>query len=152
MEYIIDYLKKETKEHNLKSGEIIFEYDTCKDIEDLTARVKRFFKKYNIKTENANPTISEITGHEAIESIKYGLSTKANYTVIDKEFTESNKNEIVYIFMQLFTQPIYYTLDCRLRQKDLDRNDFWEMGGMIVLDKKSIGILWINDLYDMLKK
>lgn len=151
MEYIIDYFRKEIKEHNLKSGEIIFEYDTNKNIADLTARLKNFFKKHDIKTENENPTISEITQQEAIESIKHGLSTKTNYTVIDIEFTESDKNKFVHMFQDLFKQPKFYKLDCKLYQTPLDTNDFWETGGAILLDNQSVGILWTNDLYEKFK-
>ncbi|MBX2887792.1 MAG: hypothetical protein KF829_03995 [Ferruginibacter sp.] len=151
MEYIIEYLRKEIREHNLKSGEIIFEYDSYVNNKDLTTRLKSFFDKHNITTENTNPTISEITRQEAIESIKYGLSTKANYTVIDKEFNESDKNKFVHMFLDLFKQPKFYTLDCKLYQTLLDTNDFWEIGGAILLDYQSIGILWTNDLYEKFK-
>ena len=152
MEAIIHHLREKIRKHNIRSGEIIIEYDTSSETRNPQVSISNFFEKYGIKIENSDYMFSQTTKDEAIQSTLYGLNTKLNYTVIDKEFTESDKNEIVYIFMQLFTQPIYYTLDCRLRQKDLDRNDFREMGGMIVLDKKSIGILWINDLYDMLEK
>lgn len=148
MDYITDYLRKEIKEHNLKSGEIIFEYDTNDNIKDLSAMVSLFFQKYQIKTESLNPAFYEITQNEAIESIKYGLSTKANYTVIDKEFNQSDKNRFAHMFFELFKQPKCYTLDGRLYQTALNINDFWETGGAILIDGQNIGILWTNDLYD----
>lgn len=121
-------MRKKIKEHNLKSGEIIFEYDRDNKTQDPQTSVENFFEKYNIKTEESHPIVSEVTKEEAIASILYGLSTKLNYTVIDKEFTQADKNEIVHLFMQLFTQPTYYTLSCRLYQTSIDINDCRETG------------------------
>jgi hypothetical protein len=148
MDYIVDYLKKEIKDHNLKSGEIIFEYDSSENAGDLTIKLNCFFQKNNIKTEKSDPVFSEITQTQAAESIKYGLSTKANYTVIDTEFDRSDQHRILNMFLSLFKQPRYYTTDCKLYQAGLDINDFWETGGAIAVDSQHIGILWTNDLYD----
>jgi hypothetical protein len=86
---------------------------------------------------------------DALKSIKYGLSSKLNYTKLDKEFSQSDQNDLAFTFLQLFEKPSFYTVNSRVYKSDLDLGDFWESGGAILVDKERIVIFWTNDLYDM---
>jgi len=149
-EYILNELKNEIKLHGLKSGEIIIELDqinrdTNTSIFNL---IDRFFLDNNIQTEHKDFTIKEIILNEAINSIVYGFSSKPNYTNLDREFSDTQKNKIAYTFISLFSNPKFYSLNTRIYREPLDLADFWETGGAIVVDDKMIGIIWVNDLYD----
>lgn len=150
--YIFDNLINKIKAHKLKSGEIILLFETIQDNNTHTNDIITYFLLSNsIKTEPRTFEVVEITSQQAISSIKYGLSTKSDYTSIEVEFSDSDQNFIVYTFLGLFDKPKFYSIDARLYRTDLDVNDFWESGGAIVVDSKSIGILWANDLYNMFR-
>ena len=80
--------------------------------------------------------------------MKHGMSTKINYTTIDLEFTSSEQNKYAHGFLDFFDNYKCFTTESRLYQENLDLNDFWEVGGTIVVDDTKIGVFWINDLYD----
>jgi hypothetical protein len=147
--YILDGLKAKVKSHNLKSGEVILLYDKIDNKKtEISETVKDFFAVHSLMTYPAMFTITEINYNDAVNSMKYGLATKPNYTVIETEFSTSDQSQIVYNFLQLFDNPNFYSIDTKLYKEALDLNDFWECGGAIVIDKNAIGILWTNDLYD----
>ena len=148
-EKIIENLKLEISRHNFKSGEIILALAEITETKTETINfLKHFFHKNLIKTIPTDFTLSKIMREEAIRSEKYGFRTKPNYTSCDFEFSERDKNTIVYSYLQLFDKPEFYSTSAKIYQANLDLEDFWETGGFIAIDKKSIGILWINDLYD----
>jgi len=146
--YFQDF-KEAVISHHLRSGEIIldiWEHDKSKyqipEVFDeliLTKELQCAFPQYEL---------TEISKKEAIESIKYGLSTKVNYTAIDRPFTNQEQNKYAHGFLDFFHDGQFYTTAAWLYQKELDLNDFWEVGGAIVGDDKKIGLFWINDLYD----
>lgn len=144
-----EYFQEAVLSHHFKSGEIIlliYEYDKKKyNFESL---IRHFFQVSNIETESSVFNVSRLEKFEAIESIKYGLKTKANYTCIEKEFTDSDKNRYSNEFIAFFENPEFYTIDTRIFKADLNLNDFWEVGGSIIVDDSKVGIFWINDLYD----
>lgn len=146
--YFQDF-KEAITSHNLISGEIIlaiWEHDKNKfQINEL---LPELLKVEDLKIEDQNFKLEEISKKEAIESIKYGMSTKVNYTMIDREFSPSEQNQYAHGFLDFFTDCKYYITKSRLYHDELDLNDFWEMGGAIAIDNEKIGIFWINDLYD----
>ncbi|NMM50770.1 hypothetical protein [Marinigracilibium pacificum] len=146
--YIIEF-RNAIESHNLKSGEIILqicEHDGYRD--NYINLIKDFFTKTNIHLEKESFDINRIKRNEAISAIKFGLSTKPNYTSIDKEFNESDKNRYANGFIDFFINPDFFSVNVRIFNKDLDLNDFWETGGAILIDDNKIGLFWINDLYD----
>lgn len=147
--YILETIKSRIASHGLKSGEVIV---FCNDLANHERHVKQivntFLRNNSIHTEPSEFELTEISKDEALKSIKFGLSTKPNYTAIDKEFSQSDQNELAFTFLQLFDKPKFYALDSRVYKTDLDITDFWESGGAIVIDKERIGIFWTNDLYD----
>lgn len=145
----IDF-KQEILSHNLKSGEIIIEinsYDGAMK-EPLLHLITSFLAKNRIKTEKKEFNLIEASEDKAVESIKFALSTKPDYTAIDKEFDKHEVNKIAYRFISFFDRPKYLSVSTRLYQKELDLNDYWEYGGAILVDDKKIGIIWVNDLYN----
>jgi len=148
-QYILDSLEDKVKSHNLKSGEVILLYDKVDyNKTEISEAIKVFFSEHSLMTYPTKFTVTEINYHDAVDSMKYGLRTKPNYTSIDVEFSISDQSQIVYSFLQLFDNPKFYSIDSKLYKGSLDLNDFWESGGAIIVDKDSIGILWTNDLYD----
>lgn len=146
---VIAILKEKIASHHLKSGEVILLYDEAdKNITEVSRAIEIFCTKHTLKIYPAHFKVTEISHQQAVNSIKYGLSTKPNYTSVGIEFSASAQNQIVYSFLQLFNNPRFYSIDSKLYQTALDLDDFWESGGAIVIDKHSIGILWVNDLYD----
>jgi hypothetical protein len=141
-------LQHEVQSHGLQSGEIILELAATTAsryaVEPLLAT---FFAQQAIWVLPAGLPVSEITYQQAVASMKYGLSTKINYTRITREFSSSDQNRIVHSFLRLFDQPRFYSTSARIYQSDLDLEDFWESGGAIVIDDHAIGILWANHLY-----
>jgi len=148
-QYILESLKDKVKSHNLKSGEVILLYDKVDNNKtEITKTVTDFFTKHSLMTYPTKFIVTEINYNDAVNSMKYGLTTKPNYTAVDAEFSTSDQNQIVYSFLQLFDHPKFYSIDSKLYKGILDLNDFWESGGAIIIDKNSIGVLWTNDLYD----
>lgn len=148
-EFTLNELKNEIKLHGIKSGEIIIELNPIKDVNaSIDNLINTFFFDNNILPEHRDFSINEILLKEAVISIIYGLSKKPNYTLIDIEFTSTEKNKIAYTFISLFSDPKFYSLNTRIYREPLNLEDFWETGGAIVVDDKMIGIIWINDLYD----
>ena len=147
--YILDSLKEKVNSHNLKSGEVILLYDKVDNNKtEISETVKDFFTQHSLMTFPTNFIVTEVNYNDAVNSMKYGLTTKPNYTAVDVEFSTSDQNQIVYGFLQLFDNPKFYSIDSKLYKETLDLNDFWESGGAIIVDKNSIGVLWTNDLYD----
>ena len=138
----------EVQSHGLYSGEIILELAAVTgsryDVEQLVAT---FFLQQGIRVFPGGLPVSEITYQQAVASMKYGLSSKINYTRINRAFSPSDQNRIVHAFLRLFDKPHCYSTSARICQSDLDLEDFWESGGAIVIDDHAIGILWQNDLY-----
>ena len=141
-------LQHEVQAHGLISGEIILE------LARLTASryavgllLADFFAQQAICISPEDDSVSEITYQQAVASMKYGLSSKINYTRINRAFTPSDQNRIVHAFLRLFNNPRFYSTSARIYRSDLDLEDFWESGGAIVIDDQAIGILWVNDLY-----
>lgn len=142
--------KESTISHNLKSGEIIiFIYNHNINQHHTDRLIREFLLETGIKISNPSFHVSKYNKPDAIKSMKYGLSTKPNYTSIDKEFNESDINSIVNRFIEFFNSPNFYSINSKIYLNDLDLNDYWETGGSILIDKDKIGILWINDLYDL---
>ena len=141
-------LQQEVQAHGLQSGEIILELAAVTAsryaVEPLLAT---FFAQQAIQVSPKGVPVSEINYQQAATSMKYGLSSKINYTRIKREFSPSDQNRIVHSFLRLFEQPRFYSTDARIYQSNLDLEDFWESGGAIVIDEHAIGILWTNDLY-----
>ncbi|RZK31928.1 MAG: hypothetical protein EOO63_02875 [Hymenobacter sp.] len=141
-------LQHEVQAHGRQSGEIILELAAVTAsryaIEPLLAT---FFAQQAIQVSLTDSPMSEITYQQAVTSMRYGLSSKINYTRIKQAFSPSDQNRIVHSFLRLFQQPRFYSTDARIYQADLDLEDFWESGGAIVVDEQAIGILWTNDLY-----
>ncbi len=147
--YILNTLLDKLKWHNLISGEVIVLHDSIGETRiGLTVVIKHFLSANLIKTYPDTFDIKEITFEEAINSMKYGLSTKPDYTRIDTEFSIHDQNQLVYSFLHLFDNPRFYTINAKIFRTDLDLNDFWESGGAILTDKNSIGLFWTNDLYN----
>ncbi len=150
--YFNDF-KESIASHNFKSGEILlFICEHDKNRHDFESLIKNFFKETNIQTEDKEFNVSKLGRKEAIESIKFGLSTKANYTCIDQEFKVVDRNKYSNGFITFFNNPDFYSIDTRIFKTDLDLNDFWEIGGSILIDDHKIGIFWVNDLYDKFEK
>lgn len=146
--YFTDF-KKEIIEHNLISGEIIlFLYSHNENPYQPKKLIERLFELENIKVENEKIDFEKISKNQMINSIKYGLSTKLNYTKIVTEFDSSKQNKYTFEFAGLFENPMCYKIDNRIYVDNLDLDDFWETGGGIIIDNKHIGIFLINDLYD----
>lgn len=145
----IETLTIQVESHGLKSGEVIIELGEIqqhhREIEKI---VVDFFRLHQIKTASKQFEIIEISEKEAINSIIFGLSTKPNYTLIEKQFSMSDQNKLAYNFVQIFENPTFYSVETRLHKSDLDLSDFWESGGAIAIDKNLVGIFWTNDLYD----
>lgn len=141
-------LQQEVQAHGLQSGEIILELAAVTAsryaVEPLLVT---FFAQHAIQVSPKGVPMGEITYQQAITSMKYGLSSKINYTRIKREFSPSDQNRIVHSFLRLFEQPRFYSTAARIYQSNLDLEDFWESGGAIVIDEHAIGILWTNDLY-----
>jgi hypothetical protein len=141
-------LQHEVQTHGRHSGETILELDAVTvsryAIKPLLAT---FFAQHAIQVSPAGLPINEITYQQAVASMKYGLSSKINYTRIKREFSPSDQNRIVHSFLRLFEQPRFYSTSARIYKSNLDLEDFWESGGAIVIDEYAIGILWTNDLY-----
>lgn len=146
--YFIDF-KKEILEHKLISGEIIlFLYSHRKNKHQPKILIEELFELENIKIENRDLTLEKVSSDEMINSIKYGLSSKMNYTRIEVEFDTTKQNKYAFGFTALFENPTYYKTDNKIYIENLDLDDFWETGGGIIIDDKHIGIFLINDLYD----
>lgn len=144
-----DEIKTEINFHNLKSGEIIFLFEKMDaNILDPKTKIQKLFYRNKVQILPKSFELIELTKAESIKSAKYGLSTKPNYTSIDIEFSESEKNKIIFSFLKLFDNPKFYSINAKIFTIKLDLNDFWESGGFVAIDKDSIGMLWINDLYD----
>jgi hypothetical protein len=141
-------LQHEVQSHGLYSGEIILELAAVTgsryDVERLVAT---FFSQQGIRVLPDGMPANEITYQQAVASMKYGLSSKINYTRINRAFSPSDQNRIVHAFLRLFDKPRFYSTRARIYRSDLDLEDFWESGGAIVIDDRAIGILWQNDLY-----
>ena len=141
-------LQQEVQAHGLYSGEIILELAAVTGsryaVEPLVAA---FFLQQGIRVFPEGVPFSEIAYQQAVASMKYGLSSKINYTRINREFLPSDQNRIVHAFLRLFDKPQFYSTNARIYRSDLDLEDFWESGGAIVIDDHAIGILWANDLY-----
>lgn len=147
--HILESLKDKIKSHNLKSGEVILLYDKVDSNKtEISEVIKSFFAEHSLMTYPTKFTLTEVSYYDAVDSMKYGLRTKPNYTVIDVDFSTSDQNQIVHSFLQLFDNPKFYSIDSKLYKDTLDLNDFWESGGAIIIDKNAIGVLWTNDLYD----
>ena len=114
---------------------------------DVERLVATFFAQQVIQVLPVGVPVSEMTHQQAIASMKYGLSSKINYTRISREFLPSDQNRIVHSSLRLFDRPPFYTTSARIYRADLDLEDFWESGGAIVIDDRTIGILWTIDLY-----
>ena len=141
--------KRAVESHNIKSGEIILEiFEHYTNRYDFEILIPKFLKVINVRTERSSFKIRKLQRNEALESIRYGLTTKPNYTCIDKEFSNSEINEYVLGFINMFNNPDLYGVGTRLYRSELDLNDFWEVGGAISVDDEKIGIFWINDLYN----
>ncbi|MBO2008084.1 hypothetical protein [Hymenobacter negativus] len=141
-------LQQEVQSHGLQSGEIILELSEVAGsryaVEPLLVA---FFSQQAIRIFPEGSAVSEITYQQAVASMKYGLSSKINYTRINREFSPSDQNRIVHSFLRLFDKPRFYSTSARIYRANLDLEDFWESGGAIVIDEHAIGILWENDLY-----
>ena len=142
-------LKSLVLQHHLKSGEIIISTRLrnvypSHDIDEI----RTFFDHENIETEEPHFELVNLPYKEATESIKYGLSTKLNYTKIEKEFTDEDRTKYAREFLSFFCNAKLYQLNTRIKQSNIPFDDFWETGGVIAIDKSLIGIFWINDLYD----
>ncbi len=141
-------LQHEVHAHGLYSGEIILELAAVAgsryDVERLVAT---FFSQQGIRVFPEGMPVSETTSQQAVASMKYGLSSKINYTRINRAFSPSDQNRIVHAFLRLFDKPRFYSTSARIYRSDLDLEDFWESGGAVVIDDRVIGILWQNDLY-----
>ncbi len=140
--YILDSLKDKVNSHNLKSGEVILLYDKVDNNKtEISEMVTVFFAQHSLMTFPTKFIVTEVSYNHAVNSMKYGLTTKPNYTVIDVEFSTSDQNQIVYSFLQLFDNPKFYSIDSKLYKETLDLNDFWKSGGAIIIDKNPIGVL-----------
>ena len=141
-------LQHEVQSHGLYSGEIILELAAVAgsryDVERLVAT---FFSQQGIQVFPKGMPANEITYQQAVASMKYGLSSKINYTRTTRAFSPSDQNRIVHAFLRLFDKPHFYSTSARIYRSDLDLEDFWESGGAIIIDDQAIGILWQNDLY-----
>lgn len=146
--YLCEHIQQSVNNHPLLSGEIIFKYSTIDKAGSISTIIADFFLLHNIRTSPQKYWITETDKTSAIQSIRYGLSIKANYTKTDHPFSESEGNQLIYSFLQLFHNPSFFTTDAKVYQTPLNLEDFWECGGTIALDKTGIGILWINDLYN----
>ena len=73
--------------------------------------------------------------------MKYGLSSKINYTRIKQVFSLSDQNRLVHSFLRLFEQPRFYSANVRIYQSNLDLGDFWESGGAIVIDERAVTVV-----------
>ncbi len=146
--YFIEFRKK-IIEHNLISGEIILHlYSHSEKPYKPRLLINKLFEAENIKVENDKFDVKKITVNQLKNSIKYGLSTKLNYTKIEVEFDSLQQNKYAYEFINLFTNPMCYKIDSRIYINDLDLDDFWEVGGGIIIDNTQVGIFLINDLYN----
>jgi len=149
-DYLINTLKNKIQEHNLRSGEVIIEVDDY-DLSKTNSAEKGigdFFQKHTLKTHPEKFEVREIYGKEAMASVRFGFSVKPDYTKIDKVFTDQDRNGIIFPFINLFTEPKYYSLNTRVYRAKLNLIDFWESGGAVLIDATKIGIIWVNDLYD----
>jgi hypothetical protein len=141
-------LQHEVQSHGLCSGEIILELAAVAGSRyDVGQLVATFFSQQDIRVFPAGLPVSEITYQQAVASMKYGLSSKINYTRINRPFSPSDQNRIVHAFLRLFDKPRFYSTSARIYRSDLDLEDFWESGGAVVINDHAIGILWQNDLY-----
>jgi len=141
--------KKGIIAHHLVSGEIILHlYSHTETPHKPRPLINKLFELENIKVENPNFDIKKITVNQLMNAIKYGLSTKLNYTKIKVEFDSFKQSKYSLEFINLFESPMCYKIDTRTYVNNLDLDDFWEVGGGIVIDNKHIGIFLINDLYD----
>ena len=145
---LLSELQHEVQSRGLHSGEIILEVAELTDsryaVEQLVAT---FFSQQGIRISPTGLPVNEMTYQQAVTSMKYGLSSKINYTRIDRPFLPSDQNRIVHAFLRLFENPRFYSTSARIYRSDLDLEDFWECGGAVVIDGRAIGILWANDLY-----
>ncbi len=140
--------RKEIFFHEFISGEIILNlYDHGQSKYDARFLINALFEAENIKFEGTDYVFKKVTKEELITSIKYGLSTKLNYTDIRVEFDKKAQSRFSHEFLRMFDAPNCYTFKTRLYQLDLDLEDFWKTGGGIAMDNKKIGIFLINDLY-----
>jgi len=145
----IEHIRQTILYHNLKSGEIIFEFGEigCPDAEPNEI-VLSFFKNYDIKFEGKNLFLISSDKETSLDSIKFGLGSKPNYSLFDAEFNESKKSKLAFTFFGLFDWPKFFQIENRIYQKEIPLDDFWLSGGALLIDKNYIGILWVNDLYD----
>ena len=146
--YFIDF-KNEILEHNLISGEIILSlYSHSKSVYQPKILIDELFKLEDVKIDDEKLDFKKISINQMINSIKFGLSTKPNYTKIETEFDTSKQNKYTFEFTALFENPMCYKIDNKIYVDNIDLDDFWETGGGILIDNKHIGIFLINDLYD----
>jgi len=141
--------RKEIIDHNLMSGEIILHlYSHNENPYKPRLLINKLFNSEDIKVQDKNFDIEKTTVNQLTNSIKYGLSTKLNYTKIESEFDSSKQNKYSIEFINLFLTPMCYEIESKIYVDNLDLDDFWEVGGGIIIDSKHIGIFLINDLYD----
>lgn len=151
--FFIDFREK-VLSHRLHSGEIIIDlWEHDRDKFRIESLFRDLISTSHLKSELDEdfPLLEEMSRRDAIESIKYGLSTKVNYTVIEREFSMSEMNEYAHGFFRFFGDCRCYRPSARIFKANLDLQDFWESSGAIVGDDRFFGIFWINDLYSMFK-
>lgn len=145
--YFIEF-QEAVVSHNLKSGEILIDiWEHNKSKFQIPELFDEILRTSEIKCEDEHCEFIEITRAKAMESMRYGLSLKANYTLIDKQFSPSEQNKYARGFLDFFEDCKCYTTESRLYKSKLDLNDFWETGGVIACDNNRVGIFWVNDLY-----
>jgi hypothetical protein len=145
---VLAELQHEVASHGRQSGEIILAVaPLTASSYAVTAVVATFFAQQAIHVFPADLPLSEVPYQQAVASMKYGLSSKINYTRSKREFSASDQNRLVHAFLRLFEKPRFYSTDARIYQADLDLEDFWESGGALVIDEQLIGLFWGNDLY-----
>lgn len=141
-------LRHEIQSHGRQSGEIILEVSPLTASPyAIAAVVATFFAQQAIHLFPASSPVTEVPYQQAVASMKYGLSSKINYTRSKREFSPSDQNRLVHAFLRLFEKPRFYATSARIYQADLDLEDFWQSGGALVIDEQLIGIFWGNDLY-----
>lgn len=135
--------------HNLKSGEILlalrYHRGSSHRAEELA---RQLLATEGIKTEREALTLEALSRKEALHSMSFGLSTKANYTKIDRQFTQEDCERYAGGFANFFTNPLFYKPGGKIYRAELDLLDFWQSGGCIAVDNNKIGLFWVNDLYD----
>jgi hypothetical protein len=144
----LEQMRQEINWHNWRSGEIMLE------VIERPAQLHTFDELFaHLSAEcgiDRHPDKEKFYAHtrdEAMNAINYGLSIKANYTLLDYPFEDYQRKLLAQQFFSLFVKPVYFAIGTELKQKRKVFADFTNQHGTFAADDAHIGVFWIYDVY-----